>query len=415
MVKTLISEGADVDTVDGDGRTALHTAAYKGHDLVVAALLEAGADASICDSANRAPLHFAAMGNHPGCIRTLSDAGASLNAVDRSGMSPLYLAVGLGSADGVRALIQRGASVSLVCNRVPVLAFACAKKVSASCVHCLLDAGAHTAHVSASMTGALHIAATRANLEAFGILLSRGASVHGSADFVSPVHAIVRSDIVPQGDAADEEECARLLLDCGSSDMFGVFCADIPSLLREAVMKNKRAVVIQLLAYGAFPAAWVPSELLVHACLRAVAMKAALELTVGQERDLEMQVGPTSGPYERLRALKSLPPVPHRVFSLALTRAVHARALSRATEDALRDMEKNLSVLTRYLTALQSEGQEWESGVLAAKCGVRRLKELCLFITIVKKEEEEAELFLMGAKQRFNKAHSMLTAALQNA
>lgn len=46
-VQVLLQRGADVDRVDGMGRTALMDAAWEGHPEVVKVLLEAGADATL--------------------------------------------------------------------------------------------------------------------------------------------------------------------------------------------------------------------------------------------------------------------------------------------------------------------------------------------------------------------------------
>jgi ankyrin repeat protein len=59
VVKYLLSVGADVTVVDGDGKRALHNAACEGHVDVVRALVEGGADVSACDASGKTALELA--------------------------------------------------------------------------------------------------------------------------------------------------------------------------------------------------------------------------------------------------------------------------------------------------------------------------------------------------------------------
>jgi len=62
LVKRLLSEGADVNSTDGDGWSVLHYAARHGHTEVVKTLIQAGANLNVQPKIyGRAPLHFAAI------------------------------------------------------------------------------------------------------------------------------------------------------------------------------------------------------------------------------------------------------------------------------------------------------------------------------------------------------------------
>lgn len=57
MVSILISRGAEVNTLDREGRSALHHAAEAGSCDVIRQLLEAGADLHVNDEKGRTAMH----------------------------------------------------------------------------------------------------------------------------------------------------------------------------------------------------------------------------------------------------------------------------------------------------------------------------------------------------------------------
>lgn len=78
---------------DSDGSTALHCAAWKGHQAVVAFLLIAGADVNLHNNNEHwgtTPLHAAAHANQAAIAQMLIDAGADVNAHDKDRKTPLH-------------------------------------------------------------------------------------------------------------------------------------------------------------------------------------------------------------------------------------------------------------------------------------------------------------------------------------
>lgn len=67
-----------------DGSSAVHVAAYGGHDDALQALLEAGADATATNNAGVGPLSAACMNSHPRCARMLLAKGAPADAADEA-------------------------------------------------------------------------------------------------------------------------------------------------------------------------------------------------------------------------------------------------------------------------------------------------------------------------------------------
>jgi ankyrin repeat protein len=94
QLKTLAAQDSSViEARDLDGSSALHCAAWKGHQLAVGYLIELGCDPNLHnlnDHWGTTPLHAAAHGNHPTIVRLLIESGAKLNEPDMNGKTPLF-------------------------------------------------------------------------------------------------------------------------------------------------------------------------------------------------------------------------------------------------------------------------------------------------------------------------------------
>src|SRR5579863_9983459 len=93
MVEALLKAGADANTFQQEGQTALMTAAKAGNVGAVKALLDHGAEVNAKESwRGQTALMWATAENHPAVVQVLVDHGADVNAVssvfDFSGMKP---------------------------------------------------------------------------------------------------------------------------------------------------------------------------------------------------------------------------------------------------------------------------------------------------------------------------------------
>lgn len=149
VVSCLLTAGAHADVNVRSGskrRSALHRAAFLGHDAVSRTLMLAGAEVGLLDSNKRTPLLLAARGSHIHVVYSLLFGGACPNAKDRRQSTALHIAADLGHADMVGALLLKGADTHLAddCGRTPL--HLAAEKNHLGAVEVLLAGGADVSH-----------------------------------------------------------------------------------------------------------------------------------------------------------------------------------------------------------------------------------------------------------------------------
>ncbi len=111
-IESALAAGAKADAAAGDGMSALHWAAERGHAAAVQALLDHGAAYGAGTRiGDYTPLHLAARRGSAATVRHLLDAGADPNgATTNSGVTPLHLAAAaFDGSEGVELLLAAGA------------------------------------------------------------------------------------------------------------------------------------------------------------------------------------------------------------------------------------------------------------------------------------------------------------------
>lgn len=108
--KYLLTLGANTDTRNKYGSTALHTCSARGYVVLFPFLMDAGADVNEKSVDDFTPLHYAITHHRVEVVRELLRLGAEVTHADKSGYTPLHLAADKKQEDIVRLLVNNGAN-----------------------------------------------------------------------------------------------------------------------------------------------------------------------------------------------------------------------------------------------------------------------------------------------------------------
>src|SRR5262245_63418932 len=112
-VRALLKQAADVNSAQGDGRTALRWAAMKNDVDLAQTLLYASANVKATTRiGGYTPLILAAQQGHAEVMEPLIKAGADVNAKTSNSTTPLMFAAASGNTKAVKVLLDRGADVN---------------------------------------------------------------------------------------------------------------------------------------------------------------------------------------------------------------------------------------------------------------------------------------------------------------
>ncbi|KAI8471174.1 MAG: ankyrin repeat-containing domain protein [Monoraphidium minutum] len=182
-VRMLAQKQYDLDEIDQKhGRTALHIAAEKCHQLVVGELLDRRAAAARQDRAGRTPLLVAAELGHLQVVQLLvgsrnkdaSGRAAALGLRDARGYTPLLAAAASGHAHVLRVLIGAGAFIGdTLENRVSAGHLA-ARGGHVAALAVLVESGLNPRADTLDRVTLLHEAARHGHAKAVEWLLAAG-------------------------------------------------------------------------------------------------------------------------------------------------------------------------------------------------------------------------------------------------
>ncbi|KAI4884950.1 hypothetical protein NFI96_021749, partial [Prochilodus magdalenae] len=114
VMRFFLERGADVLRADAFGVTPLHVAAALDYEDMIQFLLERGADIEAHTHKDlQTPLHFAAKNDAIGAIRILLQSGADIAAHDYKQRTPLQLAANLDRSEAARTLLELGADAGV--------------------------------------------------------------------------------------------------------------------------------------------------------------------------------------------------------------------------------------------------------------------------------------------------------------
>lgn len=105
----LLGNGLNIDTIDKNGQTALHTAIMGKKEAVIAHLLRKGANPHVRDRDGASPLHYAVQVGALQTVKLLFKYDVNLNTEDNEGWTPLHIAVQTRNRHIVKVLLVNGA------------------------------------------------------------------------------------------------------------------------------------------------------------------------------------------------------------------------------------------------------------------------------------------------------------------
>jgi uncharacterized protein len=132
LAELMINAKTNVNQASLDRVTPLMAASYVGDSKTVALLLAKGADPKPLDRMTKSAIIYAAGQGHTEAVKLLLDAGVQVNEAPVDGLTPLMWAAGQGHKDTVALLLSRGADRNLKDDRkLTALDIARAQKHSA--------------------------------------------------------------------------------------------------------------------------------------------------------------------------------------------------------------------------------------------------------------------------------------------
>lgn len=266
-VAAVLGQGADVDSAQPDGATALHWAAFRDNLEIADLLIDAGADVRAVNELGATALWLAADNGSAPMVERLLASGARPNVALPEGETPIMTASRTGSVDAVNALVAAGADVNATetTRGQTALMWAVAQGHHAV-VSALIEHGADVTARSMERPRLMHAANTNASQYDQGMMWNRGgftsllfAARHGdieSAKLVlgagADVDAAAPTGATPLVVAAHsgQSEFAAFLLDEGADpDAIGAGY----TALHAATLRGEERLVEALLKHGADP------------------------------------------------------------------------------------------------------------------------------------------------------------------
>lgn len=178
LVRTLLGTGADINSAQVDGMTALHWAVYNDDAETAGLLVRSRANANATNRYGVSPLFLACTNGNANLVKLLLDAGANANASLPGGETVLMTAARVGNLEAVKALLARGANPNAKERRDQTALMWAAAEGHAAVVRALVEAGAA---INATLTSGftpLFFAVREGHIDAARALLEAGVNVN---------------------------------------------------------------------------------------------------------------------------------------------------------------------------------------------------------------------------------------------
>ncbi|KPP70802.1 ankyrin repeat and SOCS box protein 11-like [Scleropages formosus] len=190
-------------------RSPLHEAALQGRLLPLRTLITQGFDVNVVTMDGVSALHDACLGGHAACASLLVRNGAKVNVVTVDGVTPLFNACVSGSVRCVEMLLEHCPFPHPEYLAASPIHEA-AKRGHKECVELLLSKGANIDLEIPRMGTPLFTACLFQKIDCIKMLLHLGADVQRGRGQDTPLHAAAAAQ-------ADSTEVVELLIDYGAN------------------------------------------------------------------------------------------------------------------------------------------------------------------------------------------------------
>ncbi|XP_070190182.1 protein phosphatase 1 regulatory subunit 12A-like isoform X15 [Littorina saxatilis] len=235
-VKKLLERGADINTANVDGLTALHQACIDDNLDMVEFLVEEGADVDVCDNEGWTPLHATASCGFTEIARYLLKHGANVAAVNNDG----DLALDIAEDEEMENLLQKEMDTKGVDADS-------ARREEEDCMMADANRWLQDNNIEDNIhpkTGAtaLHVAAAKGYINVMNVLLQAGADINArDNDGWTPLHAAVHWGQEESCQLLVEHMCDMDIKNNASHTVFDLASADKDMLKILDELKKKQA------------------------------------------------------------------------------------------------------------------------------------------------------------------------------
>ncbi len=234
LVQLLISKNAQIDVVDGNGKSSLFYSVESNHRDIAEYLIDNGANINIIDRYKTNLLQLAIQKRNKDLAIFLINKGVNIHVQNYSGDTPLHTASATGELDLVKVLLEKGANLNKT-NKYGMIPLHSSINYNSNVVlvKFLLDKGSNVNAKTSYGTTALHIAVYNNQAKVVQLLINAKADLNVSDKYKNtPV------------DYAKTKEIQQLLVNAGAK-------LNLNKELFKAINSNDLKQVQELIKKGA--------------------------------------------------------------------------------------------------------------------------------------------------------------------
>lgn len=180
-VKSLLTEGVNINAKGENGLTALMFAISLGQTKIANLLIDGGADVNAKMRGSLTTLMMAALANRFEGVRLLINNGADMNAIDKEGRTVLMHTAFRGKIKVVKILLNAGANINAKSTKGETALMLAAYNGNREVLKLLINKGAEIDSKNDKGLTALMSAAVNGQVEIVKLLLNEGADVNMEA------------------------------------------------------------------------------------------------------------------------------------------------------------------------------------------------------------------------------------------